>query len=176
VIPVGRRRVGLVIAASLAAAAVIALAGLDLRPVREHSQRRRPARSGQVAGRHPVSSQAGGSRVGRRRGVYAGIAPGDWSPAVRGVRERVYVPNSEDGTVSVIDPHTFKVTRTFPAGAYDQHVTPAWGLHRLYVDDTTANALTVVDPRTGSPVRTIPVPDPYNLYFHARRAEGHRGR
>jgi hypothetical protein len=46
----------------------------------------------------------------------------------------------------------------------------------LYVDDTTANALTVVDPRTGSPVRTIPVPDPYNLYFHARRAEGHRGR
>jgi YVTN family beta-propeller protein len=98
-------------------------------------------------------------------GVYAGIAAGDMSPAVSGVRARVYVPNSESGTVSVIDPHTFRVIRTFPTGAYDQHVTPSWGLHRLYVDNTTANTLTVIDPRTSRPVRTIPVADPYNLYF-----------
>jgi YVTN family beta-propeller protein len=112
-----------------------------------------------------VASQAARAGIRRRAKVYAGIAPGDWSSAVRGVPERVYVPNSEDGTVSVIDPHTFKVIRTFPAGAYDQHVTPAWGLHRLYVDDTSANKLTVVDPRTGRAGRTISVPDPYNLYF-----------
>lgn len=97
--------------------------------------------------------------------VYAGIASGNWSTRVRGVPQRVYVPNSEDGTVSVIDPDTFEVVRTFATGAYDQHVTPSWGLRRLYVDDTSANALTVVDPRTSRPVRNIPVADPYNLYF-----------
>src|SRR5204862_1930006 len=106
--------------------------------------RRRGSDSSSGAARQRAASQT--ARVGARRrpNVYAGIAAGDWSSAVHGVPDRVYVPNSEDGTVSVIDPHTFKVIRTFPAAAYHQHVTPAWGLHRLYVDDTSANTLTVV--------------------------------
>jgi YVTN family beta-propeller protein len=97
--------------------------------------------------------------------IYAGIRPGHLSPAVRGVPERVYVPNSESGTVTEIDPKTFAVERTFPTGSYDQHITPSWDLRRLYVNNTSSNSLTVLDPRTGRAVRTIAVPDPYNLYF-----------
>jgi YVTN family beta-propeller protein len=99
------------------------------------------------------------------RNIYAGILPGNLSPAVRGVPERVYVPNSESGTVTEIDPATFAVLRTFPTGTYDQHITPGWNLRRLYVDNTTSNTLTVLNPRTGLPIRKIPVADPYNLYF-----------
>ncbi len=101
----------------------------------------------------------------RSHNVYAGILPGRLSPAVRGVPERVYVPNSESGTVTEINPATFAIVRTFPSGSYDQHITPSWNLRRLYVDNTTSNTLTVLSPRSGRPIRTIPVADPYNLYF-----------
>jgi YVTN family beta-propeller protein len=97
--------------------------------------------------------------------IYAGIRPGNFSPAVRGVPERVYVPNSESGTVTEINPATFRVVRTFPTGSYDQHITPGWNLRRLYVNNTTSNTLTALNPRTGRAVRTISVTDPYNLYF-----------
>jgi YVTN family beta-propeller protein len=107
----------------------------------------------------PVVHEAGS------RNVYAAILPGRLSPAVRGVPERVYVPNSESGTVTEINPSTFAVERTFPTGSYDQHITPSWNLRRLYVNNTTSNTLTVLSPRTGRPIRTIPVADPYNLYF-----------
>lgn len=162
-----RRRLELGIAAVLAVIAGLLLAlGFDPGGGRRVDNPSRPtqARGGSLAlpansarlHRHPQHGAAN---------VYAGIASGDWSTRVRGVPQRVYVPNSEDGTVSVIDPGTFKVIRTFTTGAYDQHVTPSWGLRRLYVDDTSANALTVINPRTGRPVRDIRVPDPYNLYF-----------
>jgi len=75
--------------------------------------------------------------------VYAHTLPGEFSPAVRGIPERVYVPNSESGSVSVINPSTFRVIRTFATGYYDQHVTPGWSLRRLYVDDTDEKALDV---------------------------------
>ncbi len=101
----------------------------------------------------------------RTANIYAGIGVGQFSPAVRGVPERVYVPNSESGTVTEIDPATYRVIRTFPTGSYDQHITPSWDLKWLYVNNTSANSLTVLDPRTGRPVRTIHVADPYNLYF-----------
>ena len=77
----------------------------------------------------------------------------------------MYVPNNDSNTVSVIDPKTFRVVRTFSVGAGPQHVSPSWDLRHLYVGDTYANALTEIDPSTGRPTRTIRVPDPYNLYF-----------
>ncbi|MGN6377352.1 MAG: beta-propeller fold lactonase family protein [Gaiellales bacterium] len=97
--------------------------------------------------------------------VYAGTRPGMFSPAVKGMPERVYVPNSVSGTVSVIDPRTFRVIRTFRTGTLDEHVTPGWNLRWLYVNNTSSNSLTVINPRTSQPVRTIHVPDPYNMYF-----------
>jgi len=84
---------------------------------------------------------------------------------VIGDRPLVYVPNSLTNAVSVIDPSTFKVIKTFRVGLHPQHITPAWDLRTLYVDDTSGNALIPIDPRTAIPGRPIHVDDPYNLYF-----------
>jgi len=79
--------------------------------------------------------------------------------------ERVYVPNVSSGTVSVIDPKTFKITATHKVGLYPHHVTPSWDLTKLYVTNTGQNSLTVIDPMTGEIEGEIRVADPYNLYF-----------
>ncbi|HEX2706579.1 MAG TPA: YncE family protein [Solirubrobacterales bacterium] len=98
--------------------------------------------------------------------VYAADRPGRLAPAVRNFPSRIYVPNSESNTVSVIDPHTYKVIDEFPVGALPQHVTPSYDLKTLWVDNDEGNSLTPIDPATGK-VRGKPVPvtDPYNLYF-----------
>ena len=100
-----------------------------------------------------------------RHDVYAADRPGMLSPVVRKFPERVYVPNSESDTVSVIDPHTFKVIDEFPVGALPQHVTPSYDLKTLWVDNDEGNSLTPIDPATGKPGKPVAVTDPYNLYF-----------
>jgi YVTN family beta-propeller protein len=97
--------------------------------------------------------------------VYAAAGAGMLAPAVRDVPERIYVPNSLSNTVSVIDPTTFKVTRTFRVGTLPQHVTPSYDLTTLWVDNDEGNSLTPIDPTSGTPGRPVPVEDPYNLYF-----------
>jgi len=84
---------------------------------------------------------------------------------VAGVVPRVYVPNSDDNTVDVIDPASFRVVDHFAVGRLPQHVTPAWDLQTLYVGDDQGNSLIPIDPRLGKPGTPIPVDDPYNLYF-----------
>ena len=79
--------------------------------------------------------------------------------------ERVYVPNSDAGTVDVIDPNTFKVIDHYRVGQIPHHITPSWDLSQLYVEDEGSSMLTVIDIHTGKPVRTINIPYPYNLYF-----------
>jgi YVTN family beta-propeller protein len=87
------------------------------------------------------------------------------SPVVRHDLPRIYVPNSKSNTVSVIDPRTYKVTKTFKTGALPQHVTPSYDLRTLWVDNDEGNSLTPIDPRTGRHGKPVPVADPYNLYF-----------
>ncbi len=87
------------------------------------------------------------------------------APAVRHFPSRVYVPNSESDTVSVINPSTYRVIDTFPVGANPQHVVPSHDLKTLWVNNDQGNSLTAIDPSTGRPGRTVPVSDPYNLYF-----------
>ena len=87
------------------------------------------------------------------------------APAVRHFPSRVYVPNSESNTVSVINPSTYRVIDTFPVGANPQHVVPSHDLKTLWVNNDQGNSLTAIDPSTGRPGRTVPVSDPYNLYF-----------
>src|SRR3989442_10698177 len=50
--------------------------------------------------------------------VYAGIAAGNFSSAVKGDPELVYVPNGRPGTVEVIDPRTFIIVRRFHVGSF----------------------------------------------------------
>jgi YVTN family beta-propeller protein len=87
------------------------------------------------------------------------------SRVARAARSLVYVPNSASNSVTVIDPDTYRVLRTFPVGAVPHHVTPSWDLRTLWVDNTVGNSLTPIDPRTGRPGKAVPVDDPYNLYF-----------
>jgi YVTN family beta-propeller protein len=92
------------------------------------------------------------------------------SPAVAGALERVYVPNRQSNTVSVIDPKSFKVVDQFKVGLNPQHVVPSWDLQTLWVTNNAgANydeaSLTPIDPKTGKPGKNIALDDPYNMYF-----------
>jgi len=97
--------------------------------------------------------------------IYAADGPGMLSPAVKGMPSRIYVPNTESDTVSVIDPATYKVIETFKVGRQPQHVTPSWDLKTLWVLNDMGNSVTAIDPMTGKLGKTLPVDDPYNMYF-----------
>jgi DNA-binding beta-propeller fold protein YncE len=100
-----------------------------------------------------------------RSDVYAAGRPGRLAPQVRGDLSRIYVPNTLDATVDVIDPRTARVVGHFGTGALPQHVTPSWDLRTLWVTNDYGNSLTPIDPRTARPGRPVKVRDPYNLYF-----------
>lgn len=99
------------------------------------------------------------------KNVYAADAPGKLSPVVKDFPSRVYVPNTNSDTVSVIDPATYKVIETIPVGRQPQHVVPSWDLKTLWVNNDVGDSLTAIDPATGKAGKTVDVSDPYNLYF-----------
>src|SRR5215813_10237015 len=99
----------------------------------------------------PRSSSASPVRDARTTNlnVYDHTLQGDMSPALAGVPERVYVPNSESASIDVIDPRTFRIVAHYPAGQFPEHITPSWDMRWLYANNTSSNSLTVIDPRTG---------------------------
>jgi len=98
--------------------------------------------------------------------IYADAGPDMFSPAVRGVPYRLYVPDSGGSTVTVIDAATYRVIGSYPSGLNPQHVVPAFDMRTLYVTNDLANSLTPINPRTGRPTGpNISVDDPYNMYF-----------
>jgi DNA-binding beta-propeller fold protein YncE len=113
-----------------------------------------------VNGSRPVAAGAGGPA-----GVYAHAGAGMVSAVARRARQLVYVPESLDDHVTVIDPRTFTVLRRFAVGREPQHVVPSWDLRTLWVNDDRGNDLVPIDPTTGRPGPRVPVDDPYNLYF-----------
>ncbi|MGC0419415.1 beta-propeller fold lactonase family protein [Embleya sp. AB8] len=97
--------------------------------------------------------------------LYAADRPGMLADAVKDFPSRVYVPNTESNTVSVIDPTTYKVVETIKVGRQPQHVVPSWDLKTLWVNNDLGNTLTPLDPATGKTGEPVDVHDPYNLYF-----------
>jgi YVTN family beta-propeller protein len=97
--------------------------------------------------------------------IYAHTGPNALAAAAARALPLVYVPNSHDGTVTVIDPRTYRVVRTFRSGALPQHVVPSYDLTTLWVANNLGNSLTPIDPVTGREGPSVPVDDPYNLYF-----------
>jgi YVTN family beta-propeller protein len=97
--------------------------------------------------------------------VYAADFKGELSPAVRGDRPLIYVPNSGSATVDEIDPMTYKVIREFPVGLVPQHVVPSYDLKTLWVTNDMGNSLTPINPANGDPGKPVSVTDPYNMYF-----------
>jgi YVTN family beta-propeller protein len=97
--------------------------------------------------------------------IYAADRPGDLSPVVRNYPPRIYVPNSESNSVTVIDPATYRVIDEFRVGRLPQHVTPSYDLRTLWVLNDKGNSLTHINPATAKRENTIKVRDPYNMYY-----------
>ena len=97
--------------------------------------------------------------------LYAFDRPGMISPTIASALPRVYVPNTESDTVTVIDPTDFHIIQTMNVGHEPQHVVPSWDLKTLWVNNDLGNSLTPIDPFTGKAGAPVPVHDPYNLYF-----------
>ncbi|MFD0338682.1 beta-propeller fold lactonase family protein [Streptomyces sp. NPDC127117] len=123
-----------------------------------------PARTGRLTPPAPPGLP-GMPPVLDAKDIYSADRPGKLSPAVKDFPSRVYVPNTNSDTVSVIDPATYKVIRTIKVGRQPQHVVPSWDLKTLWVNNDIGDSLTAIDPATGKTGPTVPVSDPYNLYF-----------
>lgn len=112
-----------------------------------------------------AKSLPGMPAVTNSKDIYAADRPNQLSPVVKDFPERVYVPNTNSNTVTVIDPATFKVLKTIAVGRQPQHVVPSWDLKTLWVNNDLGDSLTPINPATGKFGKAIPVRDPYNLYF-----------
>jgi len=151
-----------------AALAMVVLATAGCGAVAPQRQQDPPAASAggaRPAGATPTTTDRPRTGGPASTDVYAADRPGRLSPVVRGFPSRVYVPNSGDGTVDVIDPATRRVVDHFSTGRLPQHVVPSWDLRRLWVTNDQSNSLTPIDPATGRRGHPLPVADPYNLYF-----------
>jgi YVTN family beta-propeller protein len=119
-------------------------------------------------GRKHYQSFSASGEVMDARGVvniYAATGANALAPAAARARPLVYVPNSMSGTVSVIDPTTYKVVRTFKTGEVPQHVVPSYDLTQLWVLNNKSGTATPIDPTTGIDGKPTWVDDPYNMYY-----------
>jgi YVTN family beta-propeller protein len=120
----------------------------------------------QACGRGESAPSPGAKGASRHfNNIYAFTGSGGLSPIAAKARPLVYVPNSRSASVTVIDPKTYTVIRTFPTGKLPQHVVPSYDLKTLWVANNEGNTLTPIDPATGKDGPRIPVDDPYNMYF-----------
>ena len=91
-----------------------------------------------------------------------------WSqtPANPAAPAPIFVLNSLDATVSVIDPLTWTETKRLSVGKEPHHLYLTPDEKSLLIANAAGDSLTVVDPRTGELQRTITgILDPYQLRF-----------
>ena len=78
----------------------------------------------------------------------------------------VFILNSLDGNVSVIDPSTWTETKRIPTGKEPHHLYMAPDQKSLIVANALSDSLMFVDPRTAEVQRTVRgIVDPYQLRF-----------
>ena len=91
------------------------------------------------------------------------------APAPTGVTRLprpIFVLNSQDATVSVIDPVTWTEQRRIEVGKEPHHLYLTPDEKSLIVANATGNSLTFIDPATGAVQRTVrDIVDPYHLRF-----------
>jgi YVTN family beta-propeller protein len=81
-------------------------------------------------------------------------------------RRPVFVLNSLDADVSVIDPAAWKETRRLPTGKEPHHLYLSPDEKTLLVANAASNSITFLDPTTAAVLRTVPnIVDPYHLRF-----------
>ena len=78
----------------------------------------------------------------------------------------IFVLNSQDADVSVIDPVTFAQLKRIPTGKEPHHLYLAPDEKTLIVANAASNSLSFLDPTTGAVKRTVAgIVDPYHLRF-----------
>ena len=78
----------------------------------------------------------------------------------------LFVLNSQDANVSVIDPVTWTETQRIPTGKEPYHIYLTPDEKSLLVANATSDTLTFLDPRTAEVQRTVKgIVDPYQLRF-----------
>ena len=78
----------------------------------------------------------------------------------------IFVLNSQDADISVIDPVTFAQIKRIPTGKEPHHLYLAPDEKTLIVANAASNSLSFLDPSTGAVKRTVTgIVDPYHLRF-----------
>lgn len=78
----------------------------------------------------------------------------------------IFVLNSLDADVSVVDPVTWTVTQRIPTGKEPHHVYLTPDEKSLIIANSVGDSLTFIDPRTAEVQRTVRgISDPYQLRF-----------
>jgi YVTN family beta-propeller protein len=81
-------------------------------------------------------------------------------------RPPVFVLNSLDADISVVDPASFSVVKRIPTGKEPHHLYLSPDEKSLIVANALADSLTFIDPRTAEVQRVVRgIPDPYHLRF-----------
>src|SRR5260370_36836673 len=70
---------------------------------------------------------------------------------------RIYVANSDDTKITVIDPATEHVSGEIPVSANPHGIVPSPDGTRFYVSSESKDVLDVVDRKTGAGIRRIPI-------------------
>ena len=88
------------------------------------------------------------------------------TPAPTPASPPVFVLNSLDGTVSVIDPAQWTETKRIPTGKEPHHLYMTPDEKSVIVANAMSDSLTFIDPRTAEVQRTLTgILDPYHLRF-----------
>ncbi|MET4575305.1 YncE family protein [Ottowia thiooxydans] len=122
------------------------------------------------AGAGPAGSSAAPGQVSRPAQPGAKPAVATQSSSAPAPLSRkgapVFVLNSLDGNVSVIDPATWTETKRIPTGREPHHLYLTPDEKSVIIANAGADSLTFIDPRTGEEQRTIRgILDPYHLRF-----------
>lgn len=88
------------------------------------------------------------------------------APAAAAAKPPIFVLNSLDANVSVIDANTYTEIRRVPTGKEPHHLYLSPDERSLMVANALSDTITLMDPRTGAIQRTLTgMVDPYQLRF-----------
>jgi DNA-binding beta-propeller fold protein YncE len=88
------------------------------------------------------------------------------APLPKAAQRPIFVLNSQDATISQIDPARRQEVRRIPTGKEPHHLYLAPDEKTLIVANAAGNSLTFIDPLTGNVLRVVnDIVDPYHLRF-----------
>ncbi len=88
------------------------------------------------------------------------------SAPAKGGASPIFVLNSLDASISIIDPKTYQEMRRVPTGKEPHHLYLSPDEKSLLVANALGDSLTLLDPKTGNVQRVIEhISDPYQLHF-----------